>query len=398
MKRLLRISFDIFISSLTPIVSWFLIGVIIDKNLTNVFTLTYPMQCLYGVIVSIFGVGANVSLYKNNNKKASNNGIFYGTIVSVIIFSLIAVNASSYIDFMNMDKSIYMTFCRYSILQILLQTILELVLTKLYYLEENKKANKISILFNFINFAVLILTALITKNQLITSVVTLFVLAVFTLILLFKYVGKVDFKLNLKNCLKYDSVSLAHSVLFFLMYLFGFSNSFAFGEKYVVAITFATLVTDLQWDVTKAIKTTSKIDIVKNKFDYDYHFKNAMKLMAILIFSVLLMSFCLYPIYKPDIPVISIFIFLHIIDFISASSIIIKMCYLEIEYSPSKTTFNNIIAFVIRTIVCLLPTPFCTIIGQMCSLAYEFTYSAVTYKKHNANVKQVEKRMKINYE
>ena len=344
MKRLLRISFDIFITSLTPIVSWFLIGIIIDKNLTNVFSLTYPLQCLYGVIVSIFGVGANVSIYKDNNKNASNNGIFYGTIISTIIFALIAINASSYIGFMNMDESIYMTFYRYSTIQILLQTILQLVLTKLYYLEENKKANKISILFNLINFTILILTALITKNQLITSVVTLFVLVIFILTLLFKYIGKVDFKLNLKSCLKYDSVSLAHSVLFFLMYLFGFSNSFAFGEKYVVAITYATLVTDLQWDVAEAIKTVAKIDIVKNKFDYAYHFRNAVKLILILIFTVLLMSVSLYQIYKPDILTISIFISLHIVDFITVSQIYIKMCYLEIEYSPAKTTANNIIA------------------------------------------------------
>ncbi len=389
MKRLLRISFDIFITSLTPVVSWFLIGIIIDKNLTNVFSLTYPLQCLHGVLVSIFGVGANVSIYKDNNKNASNNGIFYGTIISTIIFALIAINASKYISFMNMDKSIYITFCRYSTIQILLQTILQLVLTKLYYLEENKKANKISILFNLINFTILILTAIITKNQLITSVVTLSVLVIFILILLFKYMGKVDFKLNLKRCLKYDSVSLACNILFFLIYLFGFSNSFAFGQKYVVAITFATLVTDLQWDVTAAIKTVAKIDIVKNKFDYSYHFKNTVKLISMLIFTVLLMSVCLYPIYKPDILVISIFIILHIIDFMAVPPTNIKMCYLEIEYSPVKTTTNNIIAFVIRTIVCLLPTPFCTIIGQMCSSIYELLYATIFYKKYNANVKQI---------
>lgn len=386
MKRLLRVSFDIFIASFTPIISWFLIGLIIDKNLTNVFTLTYPLQCLYGVLVSIFGVGANVCVYKDKNKNAANNGIFYGTVISTIIYVLIAINVSRYIEFMNMDKNIYMTFCKYSVIQILLQLILELVLTKLYYLDENKKANKISILFNFINFIVLILTAIITKSQLITSVVTLSVLTIFIIILLFKYMGKIDFKLNLKNCLKYDPVSLVHSILFFLIYLFGFSNSFAFGEKYVVAITFATLVTDLQWDVTAAVKTVAKIDIVKNKFDYDYHLKNAVKLIIILISSVLLMSICLYPIYKPDMFIVSIFMAWHITDFMLVPLTSIKMCYLEMEYSPTKTTTNNIIAFVIRMIVCLLPTPFCTIIGQMCSSIYELIYATIIYKKHNCNI------------
>ena len=55
---------------------------------------------------------------------------------------LIMFNSNSYIIFMNMDNSIYKTFCMYSIFQIFCQTILQLILTKLYYKEENKKANK----------------------------------------------------------------------------------------------------------------------------------------------------------------------------------------------------------------------------------------------------------------
>ena len=95
MKRLLRVSFDIFITSFTPIIAWFLIGVIIDKNLTNVFTLTYPLQCLAGVITSIFGVGANVSGIKDNNLNSANNGIFYGSILSILLFSFIAINTNN---------------------------------------------------------------------------------------------------------------------------------------------------------------------------------------------------------------------------------------------------------------------------------------------------------------
>ena len=76
MKRLLRIGFNIFITSYTSIMSWFLIGMIIDKSLINVFSLTYPLQCLSGVIVSIFGVGANICVYRDNDKNAADNGIF----------------------------------------------------------------------------------------------------------------------------------------------------------------------------------------------------------------------------------------------------------------------------------------------------------------------------------
>lgn len=44
MKRLLRISFDQFLLSFIPIISWFILSLIVDKNLINIFTLIYPIQ------------------------------------------------------------------------------------------------------------------------------------------------------------------------------------------------------------------------------------------------------------------------------------------------------------------------------------------------------------------
>lgn len=381
MKRLLRIGFDIFITSLTPIITWFLIGIIIDKDLTNTFTLTYPLQCLMGIIISIFGVGANVSRIKDKNKNSANNGVIYGTIISVVLFGLITFNCSDYIKFMNLNEKTYLIFCTYSILQILLQTILHLILIKLYYLDLNKKANKYSITFNLLNFIVLIGTTLITRNQVLISSITLSTLIIFDAILVFKNIDTFDMKLNLKKCFKYDSVSCSISIMFFIIYLFGFSNSFSFGEKYIVAITFATLITDIQWDMTSAIKTSAKIDIVRGKFNYNYHFKNAVTYILLLIASVILIGFTVYPIYNPDTSIVSIFILLHLADFIITPFKDIKMCYLEIEYSPTKTTMNTIIAYIIRTIISILPTPFCTIFGQICATIYELIYSKITYRK-----------------
>lgn len=56
----------------------------------------------------------------------------------------------------------------------------------------------------------------------------------------------------------------------FVIYLFGLKNSFNFGEKYKVATSFATLITDTQWDIAYAIKIVAQIDITKKNF----HIKN----------------------------------------------------------------------------------------------------------------------------
>lgn len=385
MNRLFRVSFDIFITSIVPILSWFTLGIILDNNLINVFSLTYPLQCLMGMIVAIFGVGANISIYKDNNKNAADNGIFYGSIISSIVYGLIIWNGDKYITFMNMDKSIYKIFGIYSMLQILLQTILQLILTKLYYKDENSKANKIAFLFNIINFVVLIGMALVTRNQLITAIVTSIIMLIVNIILLKENVEKIDFKLNLKNCLKYNSVSFSTSFLFLIIYLFGFSNAFEYSEKYILAITFATLVTDMQWDITESIKTVAKIDIVKGKFNYNEHLKNAIKLILLIILSIFIMLFVLYPIYKPDLKILSIFVGLHIIDFLITPFKNIKICYLQLEDSSLKITSNTIIAYLIRTLLSFLPTPYCTIIGQMCSSGYELICTKITYKKHEDN-------------
>lgn len=382
MKRLFRVSFDILITSIVPIVSWFLLGIILDSHLINVFSLTYPLQCLMGIIIAIFGVGANISVYKDENKYAANNGIFYGTFLSVLIFGVIMFNSNKYIDFMNMDNTIYKTFCMYSIFQIFCQTILQLILTKLYYKEENKKANKISVIFNSINFMVVIITAIITRNQLITVLITGTIILIMDIIVYIKNIGKIDFKLNIKNCFKYNSVSFSVSLMFFIMYLFGFSNVFEYGEKYMIAITFATLVTDMQWDITDAVKTVAKVDIAKKKFNYNEHFKNALKLYCLLILSVIIMSVVAYPFYKPDLKISSIFILLHILDFMLGPFIEIKICFLQLEDSAFKMTLNMIIAYIIRTIISFAPTPFCTIIGQICSTIYELICTNINFKKY----------------
>lgn len=395
MKRLLRVSFDIFISSFTPILTWFLLSIILDKKLINVFTLTYPLQCLSGIITAIFGTGASICIYKDNNKNSSNNGIFYGLLISLILFLYILFNNDNYIKLMNMDINDYHIFSIYSIIQLFNQTIVMLILNKLYYSEENKKANKISLLFNISYFIITIVISLITFNQFLIMIYASVIMSLFTMIIVIVNIEKIDFKLNFYNAFKYNSVSTIKNILFFVIYLFGFKNSFAYGTKYIVAINLATLVTDLQWDIETSVSTVAKIDISKNKFVYKEHLENALKLNTILVSSVIIMSLIGVFIYKPNIYIFLIFITLHIIDYIIAPFSNIKLSYLQLEYSSFKATFNEMIAFAIRTFMSFIPTPFCTIIGQMCSSIYEFAYSTIKFNKINMSTNK-KRTCKIN--
>ena len=385
MKRLLRISFDLSLLSFIPIISWFLLGIIVDKNLINIFTLTYPLQFIYYIIKSIFSTGANISKEKDKNKDAVMSGLMLGTIVSMIIFTIILLNVDNYISFMNMDISTYKNFTIYSILQLFICLEFAMMQDKLYYEEKNKLANKHSLVFNLLNFILLIGTSLITKNQVIIIATTLIPLAIYTLYIYIKNSNKFKFNINVLKCIKYDSVELFNNIAFFLIFLFGLSNALEYGEMYATALTFIALITDTQWDTFDAIKEAATIDISKRKFNYIEHRNNAYKLLGILFGTGLIMFVLLYGFYDLDFKITILYFSFEIVNFLIYPIYRIKTCYLQLEYSAFKITSNKIIASILRMFMSLLKTPFCTGIGQVCSSVYQFITVSIMFG-HNFKI------------
>lgn len=380
MKRLLRIGFDLSLLSFIPILLWFLLGIIVDKNLINIFTLTYPLQFIYYIIRSVFSTGANISKEKDKNEDAVMSGLVIGSIISLITFLLILLNIDGYINFMNMDVNTYKTFAIYSVIEIFVSLEFSFILNKLYYENENKIANKYSIIFNLLNFVLLVGTSLITKNQSIIVTTTLIPLFSFTLYIIIKNSDKFKFRLNIPKCIKYDSVELFNNIGFLLIFLFGLSNAINFGEKYTLALTFVALITDTQWDTVEAIVTAATIDISRNNFNYKEHRRNAYKLLGILFLTSLIMFSLLYRFYDLDFKITMIYFAFEIVNFLIYPIYRIKTCYLQLEWSAFKTTGNKIFSLFLRMILSLTKTPFCTGIGQACSSVYQFITVSIFFK------------------
>ena len=395
MKRLLRISFDLSLLSFIPIISWFLLGIIVDKSLINIFTLTYPLQFIYYIIKSIFSTGANISKEKDKNENVVMSGLVLGTIISIIIFTIILLNVDNYINFMNMDINTYKNFTIYSILQLFISLEFAMVQAKLYYEEKNKLANKNSVIFNLICFILLIGTSLITKNQIIIISITLIPLLLFTIYIYIKNSNKFKLNINLLKCIKYDSVELFNNIAFFLIFLFGLSNALEYGEVYAIALTFVALITDTQWDTADAIKEAATIDISKGKCNYKEHRNNAYKLLSILFGSSLVMFGILYSFYDLNFKITMIYFSFEIVNFLVYPIYRIKTCFLQLEYSALKTTSNKILALILRMSISLLKTPYCTGIGQACSSLYQFITVSIIFKL-NFNVDKMGKVRKIN--
>lgn len=380
MKRLLRISFDLSLLSFIPIILWFLLGIIVDKNLINIFTLTYPLQFIYYIFRSVFSTGANISKEKDKNKDAVMSGLVIGSIISLITFLLILINIDGYINFMNMDVNIYKTFTIYSVIEIFISLEFAFILNKLYYEGQNKLANKYSIMFNLLNLVLLVGTSLITKNQSVIVITTLIPLFLFTLYIIIKNSDKFKLRLNIPKCIKYDSVELFNNIGFLLIFLFGLSNAINFGEKYTLALTFVALITDTQWDTAEAIVTAATIDISKNNFNYKEHRRNAYKLLGILFLTSLIMFSLLYRFYDLDFKITMIYFAFEIVNFLIYPIYRIKTCYLQLEWSSFKTTGNKIFSLFLRMILSLTKTPFCTGIGQACSSVYQFITVSIFFK------------------
>ena len=232
MKRLLRIAFNSAIFSFIPIFSWFCLGLLVDKNLANVFTLTYPLQFIWALLKSIFGTGANISKEKDKDENAVLSGMTVGTIVGFIVFGLFAINIKSYIKFMNLDYGIYKEFALYSIIQLYIQLIFSFVLEKLYFEGKEKKANKYCIQLNLLNFIVLILSAMLIKDKVSIIIITLASILIYTLAVTIKQYRKFKLEIHIVKYIKYESVEIANNILFFLIFFFGLSNALEFGEKY----------------------------------------------------------------------------------------------------------------------------------------------------------------------
>ena len=173
MKRLVQISFDTLLLSIIPIVIWNALGLILSKDLVVTFSITYPIQFLFSIFYYIFAVGPNITAEKKKDKNIVYSNIFLGILVGTLILLILIFKCNSFLLIMNVNVSVFRIFTIYSLFNIFYSYVLKLVLEKLYYEKENKIANLISILFNFVNLILVVVLAIITKSQYITSIITL---------------------------------------------------------------------------------------------------------------------------------------------------------------------------------------------------------------------------------
>lgn len=384
MKQLFQIGFDLALASLSPIISWFTLSLILDSRLINVFSITYPLQFVWLMLRDIFGVGANLVSIKVRNPKIVDAGIFTGLIFSGIIFGLVALNIDKFIIFMNADPSIYRDFCLYITLQLWIQLVFCIILDKLYYQDKNKTANKYSVIFNLLNFIVLIGASFLTKNSKIIISATLLTIFTFTLFVFIREVRRVSFKFNILSSIKINSMDFGENLILFFVYLFGIGKAFSFGEEYALAITFVTLITDIQWDVATAIPAKAKIDIAKKRMNFPKSYKNSYVLIFVLILSSIIAFISMKNFYDLNLGISVIFVIIEYLAFLLYPQYRLKLDFIQLKFSAKIATFikSSAMAFRLLLVIVFGPiTPLALSIAQVLAQLYQVIFVNLVFNR-----------------
>lgn len=384
MKQLFQIGLDLALASLNPIVSWFMLSLILDSRLINVFSITYPLQFVWLMLRDIFGVGANLVSIKVRNSKIVDAGIFTGLIFSGIIFGLVALNIDKFIIFMNADPSIYRDFCLYIALQLWIQLVFCIILDKLYYQDKNKIANKYSLTFNLLNFIVFIGASFLTKNSKIIISATLLTIFAFTIFVFIREVRRVSFRFNILRSIKINSMDFGENLILFFVYLFGIGKAFSFGEEYALAITFVTLITDIQWDVATAIQTKTKIDIAKKRMNFPKSYKNSYVLIFVLILSSIIAFVSMKNFYDLNLGISITFVIIEYLAFLLYPQYRLKLDFIQLKFSAKIATFikSSAMAFRLLLVIVFSPiTPFALSIAQVLAQLYQVIFVNLVFSR-----------------
>ena len=384
MKQLFQIGLDLALASLNPIISWFMLSLILDSRLINVFSITYPLQFVWLMLRDIFGVGANLVSIKVRNSKIVDAGIFTGLIFSGIIFGLVALNIDKFIIFMNADPSVYRDFCFYIMLQLWIQLVFCIILDKLYYQDKNKIANKYSLTFNLLNFIVFIGASFLTKNSKIIISATLLTIFAFTLFVFIREVRRVSFRFNILRSIKINSMDFGENLILFFVYLFGIGKAFSFGEEYALAITFVTLITDIQWDVATAIQAKAKIDITKKRMNFPKSYKNSYALIFVLILSSIIAFVSMKNFYDLNLGISIIFVIIEYLAFLLYPQYRLKLDFIQLKFSAKIATFikSSAMAFRLLLVIVFSPiTPFALSIAQVSAQLYQVIFVNLVFSR-----------------
>lgn len=361
MKRLYKIGTGIFIQSISTIVVWFLLSVITgDKNISNVFSIIYPLQFIQLLLRDYFATGGNIRKEKENNPDVVYTSMFLGIISCIICFVLPIIFLDEYIIFFGLNPSDYRLFVLYGFVFLFLQNLVMILVEKLYFEDKENLALIRNVTFNVMNIVLVSILMLITKNSILSIAVTLGILAVYVIEILVKSFKKFKFNFSPYLNLKYTSGNLSAGILMFLIYFFGLRTTFNAGPEFMIAFNLVAQCTDAQHDANKAVATVAKVDIAKDRLDYIKSLKNSFFYILSLVASSIILFFSLFWFYGVSLGIGLIYLSFEIIMMLLFAYLQVIRPYCQLVISSLATAIIYTVGYLTQFVLSvILQTPFC---------------------------------------
>lgn len=367
MKRYFSMSITFFLLSALNALTYLLLGVIMHNTAySEIFSITYPLQFVVAILLSFFVSASNIRANKENNENCVETGSILGVVFGAVVFGLVAIFINQFIAFMNMDAEIYRNFALMSVGQLFFTFVVGIIAEKLYFQNKDKLGNFCNLGYIVLNLLTVVLTALITKNQIAIVLVNLISLLIYVLLWYVLTFKKFKFDFSITKNFKYESMYVVNDIFMFVIYLFGYSRAFSYGAEFVTALNFVNLITDPMWDAVGAIGKIAKIEISQS----DYNYKNALKRSAaISIFYTSIsgiLFFSLFKVYKVMFVVGLIYLLIQAADMLLNILKANLQNFMQLEHSPTKSTSINIMYKAVRTALSIfILNPYNTNIGQI---------------------------------
>lgn len=256
--------------SLVPILFWILVGFVVDKDLHTVFSLTYPLQFVYLLLMDLV-VYSGFTFCKNDKARESEDYMLSLTVIvfliNIVIWSVIWVLFRRYCMLMHFEDIKYVEWGYIQIFGIFSAGFSGTF--RLYYLfnKEDKEANKCMFLGVCLPFVVSFLFCF-TKRYIIVLSVNIIVSSLSVLYYSIKVFHRFKFKFDIM-CLRYGIPDIVDNIGMLIFFAFGIEAIGGDSFTLMVAYNLDTMLSDWLWDMKiLAIEPVIRSEICSEDFDY----------------------------------------------------------------------------------------------------------------------------------
>lgn len=383
MRKIVKTSIGFAVNSIFPIISWILWGLLVDKNLSATFSLTYPLQFVWSFLIDIFGYGCYSYVVKDKDSQDDyfQSSLFLGCTVYIVVFLSVIFNFDKYMDFMGFSDEKYLICGIYSVSVMILVGIATLCSLCYSFKDNDKVASNILLGFNTVTYCPLIVTLFLSRDSVLASVVSLVCSVGYVVLVLLKVFKPFKLKTDVVIGIKYSLNGLVSDVGLFIIYVFGIGDLVLDDAR--LAFTFAIYLqlADWIWDVLgNTVSTIVRLDTAKSRFGMRGTLKNFTKFFMLLM--VILTGESVFSILAFDLSV-GYFIFMAVLDvgdmIVHIPSMII--CNnLSVSQHSKAVACIEILAYVLRiSLSFLLPVKIAMYVSQSACGVFKLVCVCIMY-------------------